>query len=359
MTPRRLLALDGVRGIAALVVVIMHVQPMIGGRLFDHGYLMVDLFFLMSGFVLSNAYGQKLGHGGQGLAFMRVRLIRLYPLAAAGWILGALVFAIIRPPGQAPPFDQNPVSFGLGLVFLPWLAGGLVAPFDGPAWSLQAEFWINALYGFVAPRLTDRRLAVIVIAAAAGLAVVTARAGGLDGGVANNEVARGAGPWSFAVGWLRIGFAFPMGILLHRLWSAGRSPRLTASKALAIVSLGLVAIAAAPLSMPPTYDLVAVVVAFPALVLLAANAEVRGRAAWFCAWSGRLSYPLYILHGPILVLTHGLEPKTLGASGQALAFTAAILVCIGLAAIADAGFDLPVRRRLTAWVQAAPRVPLK
>ncbi|HYE44480.1 MAG TPA: acyltransferase family protein, partial [Caulobacter sp.] len=207
----RLAALDGVRGVAALIVMGLHIAGCLGSGLLGHGYLMVDLFFLMSGFVLSAGYGARLSLGGAGGWFAGKRLARLYPLALAGLLLGAAVAAGLASGGARPLEDRPLLLLVLAALFLPWLGGGLVVPFNGPAWSLQLELWINIAYGYAARWLTDRRLALLTGAAAVTLVAATLAAGQFDGGFANKDPSRSAGDWGYLVGWARVAFAFPLG----------------------------------------------------------------------------------------------------------------------------------------------------
>src|SRR5688572_27186028 len=89
--------LDGLRGIAALAVVIFHfmewIFPDISNNFIGHGFLAVDFFFCLSGFVIGYAYDDRIRKMGTG-AFFKARLIRLHPLVILGSVLGLLGFLI-------------------------------------------------------------------------------------------------------------------------------------------------------------------------------------------------------------------------------------------------------------------------
>ncbi len=340
----RFRTLDGIRGVAALLVVVLHGQPILHTRLFEHGYLMVDLFFLMSGFVLSAGYGARLQAGGAGAWFARRRFLRLYPLAMVGMAMGGAAELFGLAHATLSPLPQWPLMAALSVSFLPWLGGGLIAPFDGPTWSLQLEFWINALYGAVAPRLSNRRLAWVVATCGFALVAASLSRGQFDGGFANDDPSRQAGSLAFLVGWARTGFSFPLGILLHRLWQAGRV-KVGASRAAGwIVPVGLTLVAIAPPVATPLFDLAIVGGVFPALLMLAVDNEPSGSLAGIYDRLGRLSFGLYALHGPILVFLHGLEPVQAGVVLRLALFSLGLAASLLAAAVAERWIDAPIRR---------------
>ena len=339
----RLSGLDGLRGVAALIVVVLHVAGNMGWSGFGHGYLMVDLFFLLSGFVLSAGYGGRLAHGGAGGWFFGKRLARLYPLALLGLALGFGVSLSAAALKGSAMHAQAPAMLALGALFLPWLWGGLISPYNGPAWSLQLELWVNALYGVVAKWLTNRRLAALAGAAAIALTVASLTIGHFEGGYANNDPARAAGPANYLVGWARVLFAFPLGILLHRLWRAGTFSALSVRWAWLAPAVLLAVASPAAAGLPPAYDLAAVFLLFPVLLLVAANAIPSARSAELFAHLGRLSYGLYVLHGPILVAFHVFEPT--GSPVFRLAwYGLGVGISLGAAALAERFIDRPARQ---------------
>lgn len=341
--PPRFSSLDGVRGVAALIVVVMHVQPMISGHLFEHGYLMVDLFFLMSGFVLEHRYGERLAQGGQGAWFVGTRLLRLYPLAFLGLLLGAGVFGLQALLGRSTPADQCGGSLLLSVFFLPWLAGGLVAPFDGPAWSLECEFWVNCAFGYCARHLSNTRLVVLVAVSGVFLGFAALGSGGLDGGNASHDPGRGGGDWAFLMGWARIAFSFPLGLLICRLRPAGAQRKSTSPAILLVVAI-LLFISNVGLGTPAIYDLAIVGLVFPVLLIFCSSLTLPASVAKVCARLGALSYGLYILHGPILVLFHSLEPTALPVGWRPYWFACAGILSVAGSVAADKWIDSPVRR---------------
>ncbi len=163
--------LDGLRGVAALLVVFFHLfEPHSGGDVFrqvlNHGYLAVDFFFLLSGFVLGYAYDDRWGRMTY-LDFLRRRLIRLQPLVILGTLLGAACFywgaSAVCPAIATTPFWKLLAVAAVGLALIPipvsWDIRGWAEmyPLNGPAWSLFFEYIANAAYALVLRRLGVRR----------------------------------------------------------------------------------------------------------------------------------------------------------------------------------------------------------
>lgn len=355
--PQRFVALDGMRGVAALLVVTMHGEAILNAHALDHAYLMVDLFFLLSGFVLSAGYGDRLDRGGGGQWFMQIRATRLYPLAFIGLVLG-LGAAVVRAAlGQGLIDAHTGLTFALAAAFLPWLGEGLLVPLNGPLWSLQVEFWANAAYGFAARWLTDVRLAWIVGIAAFGLALLGLANGRIDGGFVNNAPVGHGVSWSFLIGWLRICFSFPLGILIHRMWR--RRPRQVSPRgALGVAAVVLVAVSLSPTAPWPALDLAIVWVIFPLLLVTAANASPSPLTGRACDIMGRTSFGLYAIHAPIFLLARALCPADAPMPAKVLSFAGALTCSILLAFAAERWIDTPTRRWSKRWTDGRYPIPL-
>ena len=236
------LVLDAARGIAALAIVLYHVQKYVYPNvvvaamphLLQRSFLAVDLFFLMSGLVLARSYEAKLLNGDMSFwGFFRTRLVRLYPLYIVGTILG-FIYAfekssmLMTEPLQLWP---NIEALAANILFLPNPSDRSgIFPFDPAAWSLAFEWAINLIYAIWAVRQSTRRLAVIAAVSAAALVPCAISNGSLDMGW-GTSTALGGG--------LRICFAFTIGVVIYRLLSSRklRVPSINAVGLLALLAL--------------------------------------------------------------------------------------------------------------------------
>jgi peptidoglycan/LPS O-acetylase OafA/YrhL len=357
-------ALDGVRGIAALAVMMFHIAwwPHFG-RPFPSAYLAVDLFFALSGFVVAHAYSPRLRQGLSALAFLRVRVVRLWPLYALGLACGiAAVVGLRLSHDEAVSAPNIFRHLGFHLLFLPLILGGAMTgqlfPFNGPSWSLSFEVLINAVYGAVHRLLSIRFLCLFLPVSAGALLIAAVQFSGLDAGY----------QWaSVLVGAPRVGFSFAMGLLIHALWSRGRLPALPqrwTAPLLAVsglLTLGVL-LYAPPRALRPLYDWGVVVALWPLLMTLWVRLRPRGRAEGACSLLGRLSYPAYVLHVPVgrlvlLTATTGLGLHQLNqATSSVWLTTVALTVILSLAATKF--YDPPVRaalgRLLSVWSRSRP-----
>lgn len=357
-TDSRYATLDGLRGAAAMVVVFVHFHGLYRLPDIEHGYLAVDLFFAMSGFVLANAYDKKLSSGELNWArYFVLRLFRLYPLYCAGLLLG-----IVAMSYRLPASDWHEIASAVpaSLLMMPSHAPlrtfypfpekfDFIYPLDFPAWSLFFELVASLAYGLFFRQLTTRLLIFIMCVSGVALGI-TAYASSLSNGV----------EWpTFYVGFARLGYAFPAGLLLYRFRRPAR--RCGSFWAIAVVALTI-----GLLFMPwstrhhPAIDLLIALVALPAIVWAGSRVEPPARLLSLFAFSGAISYAIYVLHVPfafvVLDLAHRIRvlPHPTGVS-------AAILLpgIVLLAWFADRYYDTPVRRALLArsrgWLAARPK----
>lgn len=305
--------LDGLRGVAALSVFVFHifevtVAPPENNPLW-YTYLAVDFFFVLSGFVLGYSYDKRLSIESEPAfrldfwGFFKRRLIRLHPLIIVGIILGLAGYV-------AGPFIFNNQPMGgqvsrwllmlnllLGLLALPapTLPGcfGMTHSLNGPTWSLTQEYLASIAYGFFGRRIGRYLLGVVWFASAMSLLFICLHYGNLNLGVL----------WSdFWVAPIRVFVSFSMGLLLYRLNLKFKAP--VQFFPLAVV---LVAVFAAPQAIMKTwhgfYDAICVLVVFPMIVVAGTGAKnVTGFTGTVCRLMGRLSYPIYIIHFPFILL---------------------------------------------------------
>jgi peptidoglycan/LPS O-acetylase OafA/YrhL len=298
----------------------------------------VDFFFVLSGFVIGQAYGRRLAGALSWGAYMRLRLIRLYPAILGGLLLGvvaALLAGERLHPAMAAQILLLPVLWG------PALHGGELFPLNGPQWSLFLELTANALHAALLRWLTVPRLAAAVALAGAVLVWASGRQGGLDVG------------WSRATAWggpPRVVFGFGAGLLLFRAHAAGwRAPR--APLALVALMLGLCLVRPFPeRGLWAITDPVIVLAVLPAIVALAVNAAVPAWAMGACAWLGALSYPLYAIHAPLLRIA-GAFLASLDDDQAVLGWALALPAVIAMAALFERFYDAPVR----AWLARRPQ----
>lgn len=340
-TKPHFVALDGLRGLAALAVVIYHRRWFLDAPVIDHAFLAVDFFFILSGFVIGFAYDRRLRDGAMPFAqFVRVRIIRLWPLIVVGALLGCWA-AVAHALGEhwMGGVAKALIALPLAILLLPAPPALANAPFaiNQPSWSLLYEMVANLSYAALAPRLSDRLLALLVVVSGVLLAAI----------VILTRVNLGfSWPWwALVLALPRVMFPFLFGVLLYRWHAAGRLPRI--GLPVWLLALALLAVMMVP-HLPRFWNLLlqlsAVFVIFPLIVVSGSQREPTGRWIGIARLSAELSYPVYILHAPMLAL---MEPYVaLLPVGKAVQLAIMVAVIVPVALLAGRHVDRPLRRRL-------------
>jgi len=337
--------LDGMRGIAALFVVVGHTGDL-WGITFPRSYLAVDLFFILSGFVIAHAYDRKLATGSlTALAFMKVRLIRLYPVYFLSIVVCVAVLLLEGRDNSlskvAPPHEFVTMT-ALSLLFLPSVLTGnfSVFPLNFPYWSLAWELFFNAVYAVIHPWLTRRALVLLVALAAVFLTYCSFKNGGLGTGFL-------WGLKSVVTGCARCLFGIFMGVLVYRHVRVGRFSSALWSRAVPIAIVCLVLASPATPGIDWLVEILVVTMLFPLCVALGGQPS-QGRFEGVLLFLGSASYPIYVLHKPLGDLTHlAFNGRVDLASMAPWAGAVFVAVLVTLTVWLERVYDLPVRRMLT------------
>lgn len=377
--------LDGLRGVAALVVILFHgfetYIPFFGTQHINHGYLAVDFFFVLSGFVIGYAYDDRWDRMSTWSFFKR-RLIRLHPMVVAGTLFGACLFFF----GESDYFSliggTEPWKFFLcivlGLLMIPAGTGldirgwGETNSLNGPNWSLTFEYIGNILYAFVLRRLPTVVLGMLCVASAF-LTMNLALGWDVFGFFAQPKYDV-IGGWSITpdqmyVGFSRLLYPFLCGLLISRLLPKFITKENPSGSPLGIrggfwwASLLLVVLFAVPqiggksCVADGLYQVFAIVVMFPVIVLIGAGSKTTDkRSAKWCETLGNISYPLYITHFPLMymqmawVSSHKESPVW----HHVVLNLGILLVAIGIAWAFLKLYDEPVRAWLKKKLYALP-----
>ncbi|MCB0641772.1 MAG: acyltransferase [Phaeodactylibacter sp.] len=351
--------LDALRGVAALVVVVFHIFEVYSGgdhtkQWINHGYLALDFFFVLSGFVIAHAYDDRWSTMTMGSFFKR-RLIRLHPMIIFGMTVGAICFYF----GESDYFPKIADTGVLNLLVILLIGYTLLPippsadirgwsemhPLNGPSWTLFFEYIANILYALVLRKLPKIALAVLTFLAALALLhlAVTSPKGDIIGG------------WALDAEQLRIGFTrllypFLAGMLLRRMVpvAAGKNTFL-------ICSLLLVAVLSFPrvgstehLWANGLYDALVLILVFPLIIYWGAKGTVKHEVVdKICTFLGDISYPIYIIHFPFIYVFYAWVVEKNIPVGQGALVGAGILIGTVILSYAALKFyDEPLRRRL-------------
>ena len=395
--------LDGLRGVAALMVLWYHVFEGFAfakGSIietFNHGHLGVDFFFLLSGFVISYAYDDRWKSRQRSTVnsqqttakslslkdFFKRRLIRLHPMLVMGAFIGLICFLLqggVKWDGSSTPIHWTLIAFVLTLFFIPAYPGASydirgnaeMFPLNGPSWSLFFEYIGNILYALFIRKLSNKMLAVLV--GVTGMLWIWFIAFDISG---YDMIGIG---WTLDVvnffgGLLRMMFPFTLGMLMARLFSQrttdNRRQSFFTNNIFWIATIVLFALFSVPyisgedvtsrvptlanISLNGIYELFCIMVVFPLIVWIAALSDSAQSkfTLRISKFLGDLSYPLYIVHYPVMYLFYAWLIKnqyyTLGETWQMVILV--LTVCIVLAYACLKLYDEPIRKKLSKLIR--------
>lgn len=359
--------LDGLRGVAALLVVFYHIFEGLsfaaGGTLIttiNHGYLAVDFFFILSGFVIGYAYDDRWKRNMTLGNFFTRRLIRLHPMIIMGTIIGAITFCIqgsVQWDGSHVATSAVMLALLAAMFFIPAYPGagydvrgnGEMFSLNGPSWSLFFEYIGNILYALFIHRLSNRGLAILVALSGIGLAWFALFDIVGYGMLGVGWTLDGANFWG---GMLRMLFPFSLGMLLSRHFRPikTRGAFWICSAVLLILFCVPYIEGKSPVCLNGVYELICITLIFPALVWIAASGKTTDKQSTrICRFLGDISFPLYAIHYPLMYLFYAWLIKnklyTFTECWQmaALVYTGSIL----LAYLCLKCYDEPVRKWLS------------
>ena len=329
--------LDGLRGVAALMVIWYHVfegYSFAGSTTidtFNHGYLAVDFFFILSGFVIGYAYDDRWGKNFTMKDFIKRRLIRLHPMVIMGAVVGAITFYIqgsVQWDGTHIGISMVMLSLLCTIFFIPAMPGvgyevrgnGEMFPLNGPCWSLFFEYIGNILYALFIRRLSNKALTIVVVllgVALASFAIFNVS------GYGNIGVGWTLDGVNFIGGLLRMLFPVSMGMLLSRNFKP-----MKLRGAFWICTLVMIALFAVPylegtesICTNGIYEAFCIIIAFPILLWIGASGTTTDKkSTQICKFLGDISYPIYVIHYPFMYLFYAWLIKnqlfTLGETWQ-------------------------------------------
>jgi peptidoglycan/LPS O-acetylase OafA/YrhL len=343
--------LNGLRGIAAIAIAIRHCPHFFVGFGLPGSFLSVDLFFVLSGFVISMAYEDRFRAGMTTFEFMRLRLIRLYPLYLLGVSLG-LPVAVLAMYRAGLSVNWSPLLLGATIPFsavmLPTPPFGdtdPLIPLNPVLWSIFFELAANILFAAFYNTLKSTKVLLTIIGISGVAVIFLAIANGtLDGGFS----------WgTMPLGFARVGFSFFLGVLGRRM-TIDVKRRETNFAFLPVIATLIVFRFVRELDA----QIFSALVIIPLIILFAARFEPRFFKRVFDK-AGDASYALYVIHKPAYQLVLGflivvlpMRPETL-SPWIGIAYITAICVA---AIIVDYVYDTPVRKWLTRAVQNRQKV---
>lgn len=396
--------LDGLRGVAAIMVILYHIFetycPHGAQQHINHGYLAVDFFFVLSGFVIGYAYDDRWGKMST-LGFFKRRLARLHPMVIAGTVIGFAMFyfGAAAFPGvlQAPAWKVF-VCFVMALFMIP--AGpkmdirgwGETNSFNGPNWSLTLEYIGNILYAFLFRRLPTFILCILTALAAVLTLDLTlgwdifgffpvhefTAPEGSTASIGGPQYSVNGG-WSLTAQQIYIGFArllypFLCGLIISRLLPGHRTESNPSgspihakggfwwASLLLIVIFSIPCIGGKPGIANGAYQAVAILLLFPLVVLIGAGSRTTHVfSTRICKFLGDISYPIYITHFP-LIYAHMSFAKTYADAPvwiHCLSAAGVVIMSVILAWGVLKVYDEPVREWLKKnWLKGEQRLPL-
>lgn len=337
--------LDGLRGFAALAVVTFHFMEWVytdsSQNFIGHGFLAVDFFFCLSGFVIGYAYDDRIAKMGIANFFIS-RIIRLHPLVVAGSVFGLLAFLF-------DPFGGHLELYSTGKIILTFLCSILMIPFpviadrgfnlfsfNAPAWSLFWEYMANIVYGFVLYRISKGFVLVLTILSALAICFVSYRSGNLLGGW--------SGP-TFWDGSARISYSFLAGLLIYR------SNWIIKNK-LGFIGLAILLLLAFIMPASAKWNWLTeplvVLLYFPLLISLGAGATLSPGLKKICVFSGNISYPLYMTHYAALwMFGNYLTNYKPDQTHLTFIIIFGVILLVGASYLVMVLYDIPVRKYLS------------
>ena len=359
--------LDGLRGVAALLVVFYHIFEGLsfaeGGTLIttiNHGYLAVDFFFILSGFVIGYAYDDRLGKTMTLGNFFKRRLIRLHPMIIMGAVLGVVFYCLqgcVKWDGTHVATSMIMLALLCALFFIPATPGagydirgnGEMFPLNGPSWSLFFEYIGNILYAVFIHRLSNKALTALVFLLGIGLAWFALFDVAGYGMIGVGWTLDGV---NFLGGSLRMLFPFSLGMLLSRNFKPVK-----VRGAFCICSIVLLALFCvpyiegnSPICWNGLFEAICILFIFPVLVWIGASGKTTDKhSTQICKFSGDISFPLYAVHYPVMYLFYAwLIDNKYYTFGEV--WPVALIVYIGsilLAYLCLKCYDEPVRKWLS------------
>eukprot|EP01057_Protomagalhaensia_wolfi_P003282 Protomagalhaensia_wolfi_Nauph_80__3281@NODE_333_length_2766_cov_10_232490_g250_i0_p2_GENE_NODE_333_length_2766_cov_10_232490_g250_i0NODE_333_length_2766_cov_10_232490_g250_i0_p2_ORF_typecomplete_len392_score20_21Acyl_transf_3/PF01757_22/5_9e30DUF1624/PF07786_12/0_084DUF1624/PF07786_12/6_2e02_NODE_333_length_2766_cov_10_232490_g250_i021177 len=385
---QRLITLEGLRGIAAITILLFHLSETWSKgpayTVVNHGYLTVEFFYLLSGFVSGYAYRDGLDQLTSRSFFMR-RIVRLHPLAFAGSLMGGMLFYLGASPqfpavAQARPW-QVFLTMILSMLLIPipqrWDIRGWkeMFPLNGPAWCILSEYVGSMVYFTILKGLSMTALGVCTIISAFFTLDLTL---GLDVFGIMGDRAKLAhtvqGGWILSTAHIYIGIVRYLFPFLCGLWLGRRhaQPTETGSKTPALVDDDFwmcVAIFGILVGMPrlggdkapwknKIYEAIVILIAIPLLVAMASNIDIRNpRTVKICRWLGDLSYPLSVTHYPLIYIhmAFAANHPMVSQAIQLLSCVVVGLTAIALAYVLMVFYDRPVREWIVTRMSAKKR----
>jgi peptidoglycan/LPS O-acetylase OafA/YrhL len=343
-----ILSLDLCRGLAAFVVMFYHINFLLFEELkiFQRGYLCVDFFFILSGYVIANSYDARVASGLSVRHFLIIRMARLWPLVLLTTLI-AFGVQTIRLRRDIPDISNLDLIVTLVANSLmmpsPRSPNEVLFPFNGSAWSIFFEMVANLAYVAAFRYLSRGILALVIACSGLALAWTALFFNSLDVGMTQEN---------FVFGFPRVFFSFFLGVMLFR--RRDNFHFLTSSS---FLSLGLFA-AGALICLPKflftrldgAIDLAIVVCFFPIILLIAERTKLSGRLSAFAWFFGGISYSVYLLQTPLMIAYSALPQIFFGAKVSAFVPWAGmvfILFIIQVSYLCWVFFERPAQRWLT------------